>query len=123
MLMAATMPSVPSAPSMVSRVQWPARDCAVGAAASRAPGGRADHVGQCGALVEEDEALRRDRLKRDAPILSGLGDHSLVPLGGAWGLLFCAVSRQRRSARPTVQGWTQGPVSAARLSRDCARVR
>src|SRR5512147_1318879 len=74
--------------------------------------------------VEEDEALRRDRLKRDAPILSGLGDHSLVPLGGAWGLLFCASAasagalgppsrdgRRGRSRRHACPGTAPGSVA------------
>jgi hypothetical protein len=66
------------------------RDHAQGPLAARAPGMGADQVGQRRALIEEHQALRRDRGGVALPRRPGLDDRGLVLLGGAQALLFCA---------------------------------
>src|SRR5512134_2621904 len=77
MLMAARMPSVPSAPSTVSRVQWLHGMVAQGAGALQTSGLGADHGREDRAFVQEDEALRSNGLKLGVPLLPGLGDRGL----------------------------------------------
>jgi hypothetical protein len=50
----------------------------------------ARQVGECRALVEEDEALGRDAGGCVTPARALPLDRGLVPLGGAQRLLFCA---------------------------------
>jgi hypothetical protein len=68
----------------------PAGHRAVGPLAARASGVGARQVGARCALVDEDQALGGDVGGRVTPAPAFLFDLSLVPLGGAQRLLFCA---------------------------------
>ena len=67
-----------------------ARDRARGSLAARAPGIKADQIGQRAALIEQDEALGRDGGGLGPPSLPRLGDLGLVLLRGAQAFLFFA---------------------------------
>src|SRR5512134_3357643 len=113
MLMAARMPSVPSAPRTVSRLQWLQGMVAMGAGALEAPGVGANHIREGCALIEENQTLRGNRVNLAAPLPPRLGDRRLVLLGGPQGLLFSASaasakapgppSRDERRSRPPAQ--------------------
>lgn len=100
----------------------PERRRAVRARAARAAAMQARHVGQHATLAGEHPALRADATHavRRCPHAWRAAATSARSCSAARSVRLFHVQPARRSARPTVQGWTRTHVCSARRSRHCA---